>query len=307
VSKENVLLFEVLDMKSSLRLRTNGDQQGNPMKVKRVGWAFLLPVGGGETKDDPEHCNVGLLPEWTKSASQQSSGRSSVRKRAADVGKENRDAGNDKGEEPEVVEGDAATSVSRDIKAHLQLHLFKADGPLEALQRSSLGWPRYTHEVTGTDDLAYLNDIPEVYLQWRRARLAEVPSALKVSLGPAALHPDFCEVELGDAPIVGDQPEDQAQDSSGSPSKAAVRPKDSSYQYRRNLSKEMVLQISKRSRTEIENCLIPDTLLHKVDIGPAGAMSLAFAHGGVFLAVAGESSLEADSAASGERCRGMRI
>ena len=262
-------------MRSSLRLKSN-DPTGN-FRIKRIAWAFLLPVGGGESKDDPEHCNVGLLPDWTKQSSSLSSKVHIRRKMTED-------------ESSAIVashESDAqGVQDNYDIQVVLQLYAYTADGLFEGMQRKSLGWPEFSWNLSEKDDPAFPHSIPEVYLQWRRRHLAELPTALKVSLGPAPL-----VVELEAVPNLHlKEPDEEGKPPAGSsaPPNSAARKK---HQYVRKLTKEMRLEISRRSRTDAESCRIPDMLLHKLDVGPFGAMSLAFSHCGIFLAVSGESAL----------------
>lgn len=261
-------------MKSALRLKVN-DQSSN-LRIKRIAWAFLLPVGGGVTGDDPEHSNVGLLPEWTKSSMSRDVGMR-VRRRKSEEASESDTL---KGPENEAAESEG----NHDLRVALQMHAFQADGLVESLQRKSLGWPPFTKTLATKDDPAFPHSIPEVYMQWRKRKLIEISTAMKVSLGPSPMHVDVATVPtLGTASLQSDR-----NASVGSPEHptSGVRKK---HQYVRNINQDMKISISRRSRTESESCRIPDTLLHKLDVGPNGAMSLAFSHCGIFLAVSGES------------------
>ena len=278
VTKEAIIFFELLDMRSSLRLKSN-DPSTN-FRIKRIAWAFLLPVGGGDSKDDPEHCNVGLLPDWTRSTSSQSS---SIRRRKTEENSELDDPSTNEARDPHG---------NFDARVALQLHAFTPDGVVESMQRKSLGWPEFAKNLFTKDDPAFPYSVPEVYMQWRRRQLVELPTALKVSLGPAPL-----AVELDNVPSLSlKEPasEDKAQ-VGGAPPSSAARKK---HQYVRHLTQEMRQEISRRSRTDAEPCRIPDTLLHKLDVGPFGAMSIAFSHCGIFLAVSGESAISYEERSS---------
>ena len=268
-----MVFFELLDMRSSLRLKSN-DPSSN-FRIKRIAWAFLLPVGGGESKDDPEHCNVGLLPDWTKSSISQNSSAHIRRKKTEEENTEIDASSNTNAQ---------ASQGNHEIRVMLQLHAFVSDGVIEGMQRKSLGWPEFAKNLFTKDDSAFPHSIPEVYMQWRRRQLTELSTALKVSLGPAPL-----AEELESVPSLNlKEPaasEDKAQVAVNG---SAARRK---HQYVRGLTQEMRQEIFRRSRTDAEPCRIPDTLLHKLDVGPFGAMSLAFSHCGIFLAVSGESAL----------------
>jgi hypothetical protein len=298
VSKEHIILFELLDIKSSLRALGVKHPEHNSTtnkKVKRIAWAFLLPVGGDGSKENPERLNVGSLSEWGSAAnaitSQKSSRQSSRRgEKAAETTVEEED---DKLAES-MAKSTVSSEGSHDIHLHLQLHAYRLDGMVESLQRGSLGWAAFSDNPALDTDAAYPYLIPEVYMQWRRRSHMELSSAMRVSLGPSPLNVDF-EEDLQDTGGVDDVGNSvgaeviEGRRRPVSPDKSLAQRNNK--QYSRHITPKMQLEINTRRRTEIEECIVPDTLLHTLEVGPSGAMALSFAHGGVFLAAAGESPL----------------
>lgn len=279
----------MLVSRASLRLRSSASNNisDNGVKIKRVAWAFLLPVGGVDTKDDTERCNVGLLPEWKPSSGNEA--HDSVEKRSKGGNALSVDTG---AAEP------GTNIIKHDLSVRLQLHAFSSDNCFESMQRTSIGWPPHEGEIFGHEDPSYPDGIPEVYFQWRRRTYCKIDSALQVSLGPAPLPDDFYEIDGEEILSHGTETEEEegaADKESHDGKRASVGGvlKSHRYQqhYERHVNRDTKSAISKRARTEIEPCIVPDKLLHTIDAGPCGVMALSFAHGGVLLAAAGESSL----------------
>lgn len=298
LSKDSLLLFEVLDVKTSLRLQSPSEK-GARSSVKRVAWAFLLPVGTDEGSHDKEHLNVGCASSWltasTSSSSRPPATRETGQRRKRSDGK---DA--DETQSMSALRIDTTVAAVEDVvsdafdkRVLLQLHLFRSDGLLDHLQRASLGW---STSAQNTDGLSYLEEpafphhVPEVYMQWRRQTYLPVKTALIVDIGPSALTSSTVEDQADDGIKAGGEDDSAAVD--GAEPSGKVTGRDRPHQYARNLSKETQVAIARRSRTDIEHCLVPDTLLHTVSAGPRGAMAIAFAHSGVFLAAGGESVIE---------------
>eukprot|EP00605_Chrysophyceae_sp_TOSAG23-4_P000238 GSChrysophyteH1.ASY1.ANO1.275.1 assembled CDS len=269
VTDEVVLLFEILDLRPSLRTTSAPSQHRGP---KRIAWAYLLPVSNGRM-------NVGICNAWknTEKTGRGRGGRSASGGAPAD----------------EVEEEKEEPHSRRNKKLKLQLYQsIEYDGVVGALQRSIMKWPAPKMEVT--DRLgncpSYPDGIPSVYMQWRRQNYEIIDKGkLSISIGPQ-------ETEFtSDAGVV----KSTAVNSDGTPQKRKsldgtddgmplaeaelVRNEPKSF----NKAKSFAI---KRLRSEGEPCALPDKLLHRIPVGPEGAMTIQYSHSGHLLAIGAKSS-----------------
>eukprot|EP01041_Mallomonas_annulata_P002781 gene2781-5478_t len=316
VHPHSLLLFEILDMDNSDHMEVNpsSDEQ-HPSPRRKVAWAFLLPVSqdkvGGNvnnnnSKSDAEGrvggdrydgmtVNVGICPSWfnieqdkdTSTSTRQKSSRKARALKEEEEAAVNEDIfallGNkDLQELPVQHEGDlklgpliGEISSNYDLPLRLQLYCYKQEGCLSRLQRRELyRWTdmdsdniRENINDTSVDNYAaYPDRVPDVYWQWRRRKLIPLVGVLSISTG--------CRIR--DDYYNGDNGNSTGQEVHSGRKSARLNERDGA-----------VLQ---RSRGVTEPCLPPDRLLHRLYVGPEGAMVACFSHNGTFLAVASPST-----------------
>jgi len=167
-----------------------------------------------------------------------------------------------------------------DLAVRIQMFSYvKTDGPLGAAQRAMMGWPSLDPSKLAAEE-AYPDNVPSVYVQWRRQHLRPVEGAmLEVSLGP---RPNTAVAQ----PVLTAGVVEGGGSSAGSPASgiggAASR---NSIRDKADMSKAKAATI-KRTRGPREACVVPDRLVHRLEVGPEGAMVVAFSKSGHLLAVA---------------------
>jgi len=275
INDDTLLLFEVLDQRPSLQ--TNAAAPAL-RQAKRVAWAYLQPVSNGRL-------NVGVCPEWKNAANAPlDSARRTERggKGAAGAGP-SAPAAEDKDSAPEMI----MMSGNRNKKVKLQLYFtVEHDGVVGALQRGLMGWPAPGVEQMdrqGKSD-SYPDGIPSVYLQWRRHTHEPIPKGqLVVELGPQEAEFSGNGSGVTTAAVTGD----------GSPLRGEMVPVAAEAELIRSDPKALHNKARsyaiKRLRSPREPCAIPDKMLHRLDVGPEGAMTIKYSTTGHLLAVGSKS------------------
>lgn len=251
VSEEALILFEILDDRPSLKA-TSGSAGGR--KMKRLGWAFLLPTGqnGG--------VNVGLTEKKSKRSS-------SPRGRGAAGG------GDDEVDEVVRRKRDVVLQVFENIDY---------DGLVGAAQRNAMGWSVLKPAADKDEDAYATDNIPSVYLQWRMRNYVAVPnsymSVTTIPCDPLQKTPIGTAVLIKESPeLIKNGPEEpKEKESSKSEQKLQQKAKSSAI---------------KRLRGKNEPCVVPDKLLHRLVVGPEGAVAVKYSHTGNLLAVAAKTGL----------------
>ena len=279
-----LLLFELVDDRPSLKPgKQGGSSTGGPRPCKRIAWGYLLPVG---TRGQ---LNVGVKGSWrgvdrgqaaggARVKINQEEGQSSRRRRGEDGAGNANEASNLSSAE------DGSQSQKQqnrhDLAVRIQMFSYaNADGPLGAAQRAMMGWPPLDPGKLAAE-MAYPDNVPSVYVQWRRQHHRPVEGAmLEVSLGP---RPNTAVAQ----PVLTAGVVEGGGSSSGNPSgigggggsRNSIRDK-------AEMSKAKAATI-KRTRGPREACVVPDRLVHRLEVGPEGAMVVAFSKSGHLLAVA---------------------
>ena len=231
VSEDVLILFEILDDRPSLKA-TSGSAGGR--KMKRLGWAFLLPTGqsGG--------VNVGLTEKRSKRSPR------SPRGGGAAAG------GGD--EEDEIVRK----------KKNVVLQVFENveyDGLVGAAQRSVMGWSELRPAADKDEDAYSTDSIPSIYLQWRMRDYVPVPNSyMSVTTSPCDA---VQKTPIGTAVLIKESPELLKS--------GAEEPKEKeSSKSEQKLQQKAKSSAIRRLRGKNEPCVVPDRLLHRIVVGPEG-------------------------------------
>jgi len=272
INDDTLLLFEVLDQRPSLQ--TNAAAPAL-RQAKRVAWAYLQPVSHGKL-------NVGVCPEWENAATGGHAGGEPDtarrgQKGAAGAGTPAVEA---KDSAPEMMSG------TRNKKVKLQLYFtVEHDGVVGAMQRSMMGWPSPSVEQSdrqGKCD-SYPDGIPSVYLQWRRHAHEPIPKGqLVLELGPQEAEFSGNSSGVTTAAVTGDGSLMRVD----APVAAEAELIRSDTKSLHNKAKSYAI---KRLRSPREPCAIPDRMLHRIDVGPEGAMTIKYSTTGHLLAVGAKS------------------
>lgn len=256
VSEETLILFEILDDRPSLKA-TSGS--AGSRKMKRLGWAFLLPTGqnGG--------VNVGL----TEKPKSDKSVKISPRARGA--------AGAD---------GEDEVAVAKNRSVVLQVfENVEYDGFLGGAQRSAMGWSVLKPSAAKDEDAYSTDGIPSVYLQWRMRDYVPVPNSyMMVTSGPCE---PIQKTPVGNAVLINESNSPEMA-KGGGPDEL---PKDKESKTEQRMQQKAKSSAIKRLRGKNEPCVVPDKLLHRIVVGPEGAVAVKYSHAGNLLAVAAKSGL----------------
>ncbi len=270
VDDETLLLFEVLDLRPTLQTTGMPPSLRQP---KRIAWAYLVPVSGGKT-------NVGICPEW-KNKSGTAAGRGDRRQEKGAAGA----GANIPAPEEKQASPDASDISSRIKRVKLQLyHCVEDDGIVGALQRRLKGWPDPCVELVDRQGkcTSYPDGIPSVYLQWRRHHYEPIPHGfLCLELGPQETQ--FSGNATGVTSTAVNQ-DGSPQRKSVTADALAVAEADLVRDPKHHFDKAKSYAI-KRLRAPREPCTVPDKVLHRLKVGPEGAMVVQFSHSGHLLAV----------------------
>ena len=259
VHEDTLILFEVLDQKPSLHVKRD-----TKAAAKRVAWGFLLPISTNN-----KTINFGINNEWVK-------GYGNTLQGGTTAGTGNVDDGT-------IPTHDNYSNCNNDKLLHIQLYSFKHnENFIDNLQRQAMNWTKGDKYSSGTtrDDPSYPDGIPEVYIQWRRQQRSIIKGCvLKLAVGPRESSDNVHNVAIGETVITGNV--------ISSPQRGiAMAPTD-------DMSKDINKvrsSILKRSRIGKESCVVPDRLLHRLEVGPEGAMVVSFSHIGHLLAVGSKST-----------------
>ncbi len=258
VHEDTLVLFEVLDQKPSINVKRE-------MKAaaKRVAWGFLLPISTNN-----KTINFGINSAWVKNDTQ----------RGVSGTTGNVDDGTTQTHEK-------YSSNSHDKLLHIQLYRFKHhENIVGNLQRQVLNWTKGDKYSSGAsrDDPSYPDGVPEVYIQWRKQQRSIIKGCtLKLAVGPRESSDNVHNVAIGETVITGNVV--------SSPQRAISMTMPTTEEMSKDINKVRTA-ILKRSRVGKEPCVIPDRLLHRLEVGPEGAMVVAFSHIGHLLAVASKST-----------------
>lgn len=287
VNPDVILLFEILDDKPSLSMKTDSNEAG----AKRIAWGFLVPIGSSNS------LNVGILDDWTsidnskKKIEDMRDGKDknnkSRRKKGLLGGNDSDNSGEDNDDEDNdgVMNGDKKNTLSLlgynvDKTLRIKLYAYTGSDSLAcAIQRKTMSWPvrtknsaSYNHE-----DTAYPDSVPEVYIQWRKQRRIELNNAcLSVSLGPRRMEHISIGVAVPDGVLA-------------SSSRYEINSHDDGSNNNTGNKEELVklrTAIMGRARAPKEICMIPNRLLNRLEVGPDGAMVVSFSNCGHLLAIA---------------------
>jgi len=274
VHPQTLLIFEVLDMYDSSSLRLDDNRSASmQFPRRRVAWAFLLPVGGSV-----EHgltMNVGIPPRWLRTKPSEMSKLKGKQSTSGPTTEPNKSRA-------EVNSGDIPSDQysSFDCPLRLQLYHYRKEGYLTRWQRREMcGWSGGLLNIEEPEQkrgvgAAHPDGIPAVYWQWRRKTLKPLMGVLHIKAGCRARSRRDEGVYPGDRPMSG--------------------VKSKSYREITSLDKDgrsaaVRTSVLERSRASSEPCVPPNRLLHRLHVGPEGAMVVAFSHCGSFLAVAAPS------------------
>jgi len=279
INDDTLLLFEVLDQRPSLQ--TNAAAPA-VRQAKRVAWAYLQPVSNGKL-------NVGVCPEWKHTAAHDASAAPDSGRRG-DKDKGTKSAGAGAAEAKEAKETDLVPEMmagNRHKKVKLQLYFtVEHDGVVGALQRSLMGWPEPKVEHVdrqGKCD-SYPDGVPSVYLQWRRHTHEPIPKGqLVLELGPQEAEFSGSSGGVTTAAVDSQHRMSMGTDAPIPAEAELIRSEPKSLQ---NKAKSYAI---KRLRAPREPCALPDKVLHRIDVGPEGAMTIKYSHSGHLLAVGAKS------------------
>mmetsp|Transcript_2505 Transcript_2505/g.3848 ORF Transcript_2505/g.3848 Transcript_2505/m.3848 type:complete len:1065 (+) Transcript_2505:68-3262(+) len=283
VSPRSLVLFEILDdpPKLSLRRAQAGAVLDEVKKYTRLAWAFLLPVGQGVNVGYPRHIS-GDAKNEKEGKSSDSRARVGTRARSRALGRKNEEEeekANTGDEEERIDKGDEKEPVDIDpklcdLRLRLQLYEHQTESFSTRVQRAAHGWPECpdsADQLKTESPSRYPDSIPEVYLQYRRKALRQMSSIMEVQTGYRIPVDGVGRKDLAEAHGGGVDDEDQPRSSQAQEDLAKSRLKAS---------------ILKRTRAPNEPCVLPNKLLHRVDVGKDGAMVVSFSHKGHLLAVA---------------------
>lgn len=272
-----LLLFELLDDRPSLRPRKSSNQRS---AFKRIAWGYLMPVG---TRGQ---LNVGVMDSWKANASNSPPRRAGQRIGRLGGGR-NVEGSAEENDDSDALIGQKERNErpvddsAHDLSVCVQLYSYATtDGILGSIQRGMMGWP--TLLPTGrADEAVYPDNVPSVYVQWRRQNLLPIEGAnLALSLGPRP-------VAAVAQPVLQTGNVEQVSGLSALGTRASMGGKSEDLT-RKDFSRAKAATI-KRTRGLREVCLVPDKLLHRLEVGPEGAMVVAFSHSGHLLAVAAKT------------------
>ena len=156
----------------------------------------------------------------------------------------------------------------------LQLYRYRkhGNGMLGFLQRTAMQWQSFSNYANLDVDEYKADEVPEVYMQWRMQRKKAIDeSYLTIKAGP-------CSAALIRSSNISSFPVLHGAVAAGLEIEVSAKSK-----------QEMGRQkaaILRRSRQPTEPCVVPDKLLHRLEVGPQGAMVVSFSHHGHILAVA---------------------
>ena len=264
-----LILFELLDTKKPIGNSKNGRSK---ICLQRIAWAFLRPLGDNKT------VNFGYPCEWDKvlvTREDNEEDRLRIEKEKGAIC-ENTISTNGTYKEKEKLEFQKEVYTSH----ALQLYSFQDDNMLEALQRKVNGWNHFQTSIPMDIGSLSLDDVPESYVQWRRHVLNKAPGLLSIQVGAKKSQSLSCvEKEAVQMSEVEEQ----------------RNLYDVITMAKYNALARMRVSMMKINRGSQESCSIPQKLLHRIPMGPEGAMSLSFSNSGSMLAVAG---LSCDSSSS---------
>ncbi len=138
------------------------------------------------------------------------------------------------------------------------------------------------------EEKTYPNDIPSIFLQWKLRRKVQVKGAfLKVAIGPRFAPSSATDNTPTEESDDGEKHDDD-DDDANKPSKPFTG---TLFKRRRRIkSKDDRMKLKnaalRRTRGPKDPCYVPDRFLYRLDVGPDGAMVVAFSNSGHLLAVA---------------------
>ncbi len=291
VNDNVVLLFELLDLRPSLRI-SHGSHP--PRNAKRIAWAYLLPVNEGRL-------NVGICQDW-KNTTKSSAGRGGrndkpSRGGIAGAGASDTTGAEEKGKQTEEEKEEDAAAQEHIRNKKLKLQLFASvedDGMIGAMQRSFMGWPAPKTEAMDRFGkcTSYPDGIPSVYMQWRRQNYESIDKG-QLSLVAAPQETEFT-AGLGGVvtttAVHGDgTPQKRKSLGEGSVEGMPVAEAELARHENKAFTKAKTFAI-KRLRGPTEPCSCPDKLLHRLEVGPDGAMTIQYSHSGHLLAIAAKTA-----------------
>jgi hypothetical protein len=192
--------------------------------------------------------------------------------------------------------GSVGSSHNNDLHLRIQLYDYRDyEGLIGFTQRKILTWGNPNVTYTSPEEANYPDNVPSIFLQWRLLQKHPIPGAfLKIAIGSRIRKAKKNEDEESDHHEQESQEEESDDDNPPPTSRSKKvdhnKPSKGKGKKRRRRPKSLEERaklraaVMRRSRGPKDSCVVPDKFLNRLEVGPEGAMVVAFSYTGHLLA-----------------------